>query len=323
MTITVTSLGTASDTNSRSDYTIPLSVTPDANSLVLVGLLAEDAVGTVVPPSSVSGAGMVFTNLLSDFSFGPFTAGLQVQDMSIWRGMAASPSGSMITAHFPGSMTGFVAIALQVSGVSTSGTSGANATNSSATTAANGVGSLMVVAGGSAASTANAWLSFHGMTTSSTATSDGNWTDITTVGVLTPSGAISSAWTTLSTGTRVTWKSGSNTDRGGIILELVADNPAVSTSAGGIGRPYRIPEVPWGIKDPKVHEWMVQVARQLNSEAFISKFSGTDPNTSGITGIPGNLVVNVGSASSNTRMWQMAGSVASIATNTWHPFRMA
>lgn len=63
--------------------------------------------------------------------------------------------------------------------------------------------------------------------------------------------------------------------------------------------------------------------RQLNAEAYLSRFSAANPNTSGLTGIPGNLAVNVGSASSWTRLWIMGGSVSSIETNTWQMVRMA
>lgn len=84
----------------------------------------------------------------------------------------------------------------------------------------------------------------------------------------------------------------------------------------------RIPLPPSDITGP-LAVWCRQVAIQLNSEIAISQFSGTDPNTSGFTGYPGSLLVNIGSASTTTRMWQMSGSVASADTNAWHPFRMA
>jgi hypothetical protein len=69
--------------------------------------------------------------------------------------------------------------------------------------------------------------------------------------------------------------------------------------------------------------WLEQVRTQLNAEAFISKFSAANPNTSGVTGVPGNLLLNVGSASTWTRLWVMGGGVQSIETNTWQMFRTA
>jgi hypothetical protein len=84
----------------------------------------------------------------------------------------------------------------------------------------------------------------------------------------------------------------------------------------------RIPPVPSGITGV-LATYLGQIARQLNGEAYISLFSGANPNTSGFTGIPGNLLVNIGSASTSTRLWMMAGSVASIDTNNWVPLRVA
>lgn len=63
--------------------------------------------------------------------------------------------------------------------------------------------------------------------------------------------------------------------------------------------------------------------RQLTNELPISVFSAENPNTSGFTGIPGNLAVNIGSASTWTRLWIMGGSVASLETNTWQMVRTA
>ena len=69
--------------------------------------------------------------------------------------------------------------------------------------------------------------------------------------------------------------------------------------------------------------YLNQIARQLNGEAYISKFSAANPNTSGLTGIPGDLALNVGSASTWTRLWVMGGATASIDTNGWQMFRTA
>jgi hypothetical protein len=87
-------------------------------------------------------------------------------------------------------------------------------------------------------------------------------------------------------------------------------------------RPPRIPPVPSSITGP-IAQYLNLVARQLNAEAYISKVSAANPNTSGFTGIPGDLVVNVGSASTWTRLWVMGGSTASIDTNGWQIVRMA
>lgn len=63
--------------------------------------------------------------------------------------------------------------------------------------------------------------------------------------------------------------------------------------------------------------------RQLTSEVPVSVFSGTNPNTSGFTGVPGNLLVNIGSASTSSRLWLMEGSAPSLDTNGWRIVRIA
>lgn len=84
----------------------------------------------------------------------------------------------------------------------------------------------------------------------------------------------------------------------------------------------RIPQPPSTITGP-LFTYLSEVARRLNGEGYISLFSGTNPNTSGFTGLPGQLLMNIGSASTNTRIWGMGGSVASADTNNWFPLRIA
>ena len=86
--------------------------------------------------------------------------------------------------------------------------------------------------------------------------------------------------------------------------------------------PNRIPPVPSSITGA-LATYLNQIARQLNGDAYISTFSAANPNTSGLTGIPGNLAVNIGSASTSSRLWIMEGSTASIDTNGWRVIRIA
>jgi hypothetical protein len=62
--------------------------------------------------------------------------------------------------------------------------------------------------------------------------------------------------------------------------------------------------------------------RQLNSEGYISLFSGAHPNTSGFTAQPGNLCVNIGSASTSTRLFIAGGGTNSLSTNLWSAVRV-
>jgi hypothetical protein len=84
----------------------------------------------------------------------------------------------------------------------------------------------------------------------------------------------------------------------------------------------RIPPIPSSITGD-VRRYLEQVRAQLNSEAYISKFSAANPNTSGLSGLPGNLAVNIGSASTSSRLWIMEGSAPSLDTNAWRIVRIA
>lgn len=84
----------------------------------------------------------------------------------------------------------------------------------------------------------------------------------------------------------------------------------------------RIPPVPSGASG-MLADWCRAVARQLNQEGYISIFSAANPNTSGVSGLPGNIAVNIGSASTSTRAWILAGSARSLDTDNWKPLRIA
>lgn len=84
----------------------------------------------------------------------------------------------------------------------------------------------------------------------------------------------------------------------------------------------RLPPVPSGVTGP-LADWCRLAARQLNGEAYISKFSGSAASLSAITGIPGDMVMNVGSASTATRLWIHKGSTASADTVNWSSVRIA
>jgi hypothetical protein len=78
----------------------------------------------------------------------------------------------------------------------------------------------------------------------------------------------------------------------------------------------RIPPVPSGITGD-LARYLGQIARQLNGEAYISRFSGSNPNVSAITGIPGDFVVNIGAASDSSRLWVKSGSTVRSSTTGW------
>lgn len=61
--------------------------------------------------------------------------------------------------------------------------------------------------------------------------------------------------------------------------------------------------------------------RTLNSMPNISAFSGTSPN-SVVTGMPGDMAINIGSASTSSRLWIMGGSARQPSTTGWAVVRV-
>ena len=84
----------------------------------------------------------------------------------------------------------------------------------------------------------------------------------------------------------------------------------------------RLPPVPSTITG-EIGQYLTLLVNRLNNEGFISLFSGANPNTSGFTGIPGNLLINIGSASTFTRLWVKGGAEASSSTISWSMVRIA
>lgn len=329
MTIAVASIGSLADTNSRSVYTCETAVQPSNDSLILVGVIMNDAAGTAVEPTSVVGFGITFSLATSSVTFN--TAASGQHNLSLWRGSNAAPLGSIVSVTFPAAPNGCGIIVHQCSNLTTAGANGSSAVSGSARSSSDVVNNSTITATApSAASTANGFFSISGLPNSTAPDSPGqNWTLLDAAGFSGNGTGIESGYTTLSTGTTAVWSSAVTARRAAIVVELVHDNPIVIPSVVTVTyqrqtrQPDRIPQPPYGIKDPIVLRYLVEVAKILNTEAYISKFSAANPNTSGLTGIPGNLAVNVGSASTWTRLWQMAGSTASIATSGWQMVRMA
>lgn len=65
----------------------------------------------------------------------------------------------------------------------------------------------------------------------------------------------------------------------------------------------------------QLNNYLKDIATVLNSLPRISIFSGVTPN-SVISGLPGDLLVNVGSASTTSRLWIKAGGTSTVPTNT-------
>ena len=63
--------------------------------------------------------------------------------------------------------------------------------------------------------------------------------------------------------------------------------------------------------------WLQELWGVVNSMPRMSWFSGVSPNTSGLTGVAGDLAVNIGSASTDSRVWVKSGSPSVPSTANW------
>lgn len=64
-------------------------------------------------------------------------------------------------------------------------------------------------------------------------------------------------------------------------------------------------------------QWCQELWRAVNSIPTISYFSGTHPNTSGITGLGGHILINVSPASNVSRMFINTGTGSLPNKNSW------
>ena len=65
-----------------------------------------------------------------------------------------------------------------------------------------------------------------------------------------------------------------------------------------------------------VDHWLRDLAAIVNSQPRVSWFSGTTPN-SAITGVAGDLAINLASGSTVSRLWLMGGSPSYVTTLGW------
>lgn len=65
----------------------------------------------------------------------------------------------------------------------------------------------------------------------------------------------------------------------------------------------------------QLNSYLRDIAQVLNTLPRISIFSGATPNSL-ISGLPGDLLVNIGSASTTSRLWIKAGGSSTVPTST-------
>lgn len=69
-------------------------------------------------------------------------------------------------------------------------------------------------------------------------------------------------------------------------------------------------------------EYLLVLWRTMNGLPNISAFSGTSPNST-VTGVPGDLAINIGSASTESRLFVKGGSARLPSTTGWNTVRIA
>lgn len=84
----------------------------------------------------------------------------------------------------------------------------------------------------------------------------------------------------------------------------------------------RVPPVPSQLTGA-VRQWADALTQAVNRLPPISGFSGTDPGTAGIKGMPGALAVNFASASTDSRLFVHGGAANSYTTTEWKVVRIA
>jgi hypothetical protein len=221
---TITSLGSLSDTNARSAHTCSIFRAPEPNTLVLAAVRVSDTGGTPVQPTGVVGAGLTFDLVGSSVTCS--TVASPTINLSFWRGMGSAES-SVITATLANASLGCGMIIHEVTGVPV-GLNGANAVGQSATSVMDTSSQFTIIAP-VALAVRNAWLAATSANSLEFPVPSGNYQVLDSVAYATPDHHLTSAWTTLSTGTIVDYSASGVDNRGGLIVELVA----ASDTAGG------------------------------------------------------------------------------------------
>lgn len=83
----------------------------------------------------------------------------------------------------------------------------------------------------------------------------------------------------------------------------------------------RIPAIPSNLTGA-LRTWAQAVNDAVNGLPMFSLFSGTDPGSSQVTGMPGHLAINYGSASTDSRLWVHGGAGNSYTTTEWKVVRI-
>lgn len=71
-----------------------------------------------------------------------------------------------------------------------------------------------------------------------------------------------------------------------------------------------------------VGDYLRDLWRYIESQPQISTFSGTSPNSL-VSGYPGDMTINLGSASTDTRAWLKGGGTRTWSNTGWVVIRIS
>lgn len=203
---------TANGTN-LSSYTVTLTSAATANEWQYLFIANQVTSGTAGAVSSVSGGGLTWTLVDTQLFDG------NLKRLTVYRGTAASPSGTSITVTFGTTQAGFQGIAVQTTGVDgTTPTPSGQVTKGTGTATRPVTGTLA----GSLASADSFILGCAGIDVNAAITKESGATDypVDGVGHASPASALGVQWR--GNDTALTFDSAANRDWGYIVLELQA-----------------------------------------------------------------------------------------------------
>ena len=168
MAITITNLTTGGDTTDGTSFTTA-SITPAANSLILVAITSTSAVDTT--PNTPTGNSLTYVSVVQKIQ--------GLTRLSFFRSIGASPSAGAITFGFSDTQTDVRWSVLQCTGVSTFGLNGIDAVvQSAANSAATGTSLTVTLGTFEAGATANATVGAFAHIISEGTTPGGGFTEL-------------------------------------------------------------------------------------------------------------------------------------------------
>ena len=83
----------------------------------------------------------------------------------------------------------------------------------------------------------------------------------------------------------------------------------------------KIPEPPSSVSGA-LREWLSRVADAINQQPTFSRFSAAGTPNSAVSGQCGDIAMNMGSASTMSRLWLKVGPETGISNTSWVAIRI-